>query len=591
MAPSGARAALPAFERRVYPFPVHDEQGIAYAHPFLGGYNIPRPQWIDVDGDGDLDLFVQESSGEVAFFEALSDTSPAARLPLYRWRTDRFRGLRVGEWYRFADMDHDGDWDLLAETPFSYLRLYRNDGPPESPAFTLAADTLRDTAGRALFSDRQNIPNVADIDCDGLLDLLIGRLTGTISRYEEAGKDATGAARFRFLTDHFENIEIIGQMRSRHGANTLALADVDEDGDPDLLWGDFFEPGLLLIENTGSCERPSLSGEPLPFPPENPLATSGYNAPTFGDVDRDGDLDLLVGVIGGAFDPNRTTVENLYFLEQGAGGRFEERTRRFLTQVDVGSESLPALADLDADGDLDLLLSNKIEPGDRQTSRIYKFANEGTAREPVFRLVGPLPMEGSYHYAPALGDLDADGDLDMLLGSWRAKIAYWRNDGARTRPRFVLADSALVRITRGSNTTPALVDIDADGDLDLFVGESSGALNFYRNEGTPRAPRFVLVSDEYGEIDPGRRTVPSFVDLDGDGDADLLLGTESSGVLLYRNEGGPAEPSFALQGPLAVRAPGLAAPAFGDVDGDGDPDLFLGGVGGGLLFYEANPGR
>lgn len=576
-----------SYERRVYGIPVAAEDGTDYEHPFLGGYNMPRPQWVDVDQDGDLDLFLQEVSGSVAFFEAARDSSTNSDLPGYRWRTDRFQELEVGEWFRFADMDGDGDWDLLAEKPFSYLRLYRSDPHPEGPVFHLVTDSLRDAAGQPIFSDRQNIPNVADIDCDGSLDLLIGRLTGTISRYEEVERDAEGTPSFRLLTDRFENIEIIGQLQSLHGANTLALADVDQDGDPDLLWGDFFEPGLLFIENTGSCDSPTLSGEPVPFPPDNPLVTSGYNAPTFGDIDGDGDLDLLVGVIGGAFDPNRSSIENLYLLEQADDGRFLERTRRFLTQVDVGSESIPALADLDGDGDLDLFLANKIDPENRQTSRIYRFVNEGTAREPAFRLAGSLPIEGSYHYAPTFGDLDADGDLDLLLGSWRAKIAYWRNDGSATSPDFVLADSAFLKITRGSNTTPALVDIDDDGDLDLFIGESSGALNFYRNEGTPREPRFVLVSDEYGGIDPGRRTFPAFVDLDADGDLDLVLGTESGGLAVYRNDGTARQPSFVPDGTLSLHPPGLAAPSFADIDGDGDLDLFLGGVGGGLYFFES----
>ena len=82
-------------------------------------------------------------------------------------------------------------------------------------------------------------------------------------------------------------------------------------------WGDFFEPGLLFIENRGSCAAPNLRGEPAPFPLDDPVRTSGYNAPAFGDVDGDGDLDLLIGVLGGAFNPNTSTVENLIYLPQG----------------------------------------------------------------------------------------------------------------------------------------------------------------------------------------------------------------------------------------------------------------------------------
>ena len=483
-------------------------------------------------------------------------------------------------------MDDDGDFDLLAEEPFSYIRYYRNDGTPTKASFTLAADTLRDPAGATIFSDRQNIPTVSDIDCDGRPDLFLGRLDGTVTRYEADGADAGGVPRFRLVTDRFEDIEIIGQIGSRHGANTLAFVDIDSDGDQDLFWGDFFEPGLLLIENRGSCTSPVLSGEPVAFPPQDPLSTSGYNAPTFGDVDRDGDLDLLVGALGGAFNPNLTSADNLFLYERGDDGNFTMQTSRYLAGIDIGNESIPVLVDLDGDSDLDLLLSNKIDPSNLRTSKIYRFENQGSAREPSFRLTGTLEIEGSYHYAPAFGDIDADGDLDMLLGSWSADVALYRNTGTATDARFVVEDSSVVSLTRGSNSTPALGDLDADGDLDLFVGEASGTLNYYRNAGSPHAPNFVLESDNFNEIDVGRRSFPTLVDLDVDGDLDLVVGTDSGELAFFRNIGTPEAAVFVADPSFALTADGYATPAFADIDSDGDLDLFVGGIGGGLLFYE-----
>lgn len=580
-------AGEPGFEMDVYPFEVRDSAGNPYDHPLLGGFNVPRPQWMDIDGDGDLDLFVQERSGQVIFLES-QGTSPAHR---YVWRTDRFAGLDVGEWYRFADVDLDGDKDLLTERRFSHIRFFRNDGRADAPRFTLVADTVRDTAGKPVFSDRQNIPNVSDIDCDGLPDLFIGKLDGTVSRYEAAGSDGRlepgqdGAPRFQLLADRFEDIEIVAQFGTLHGANTLVLTDVDDDGDEDLFWGDFFEPGLLFIENTGSCSRPVLSGQPRPFPPDDPLSTSGYNAPTFGDVDGDGDRDLLIGVLGGAYNPNLTSADNLVFLEQLADGRFEKTTDRYVSQIDVGSESIPALADLDGDGDLDLFLANKIDPDDLQSSRIYEFRNEGTGAAPSFRLHDPLEIRGLYHYAPAFADLDADGDLDLVLGSWKSHVAYYLNEGSPTAPRLVLADSAMVTLTRGSNSTPALADIDADGDLDLFVGEASGALNFYRNQGTPERHDFVLESDEFQGIDPGRRSYPVLVDADADGDLDLVMGTETGRLAFFRNQGTVQTPDFIAADEIDLDLQAFSAPAFSDLNDDGLVEMLVGGAGGGLRFY------
>ncbi|MXX71402.1 MAG: VCBS repeat-containing protein [Gemmatimonadetes bacterium] len=596
-------AGAPGWERVVYGIEVRDEVGDPVDHPFLGGFNLPRPQLADADGDGDLDLFVQEISDQVMFFRNVGEGAGSE----YRWVTDTFEDLSVGEWYRFVDVDLDGDLDLLAEAPYSYLRYYRNDGGAGPASYVLAADTIRDVNGEAVFSDRQNIPNAADIDCDGFLDLLIGRLTGTITRYEAETVDENGVPRFEHITDSFEDIEIVGAMQgSLHGANTMALQDFDQDGDHDLFWGDFFEPGLLLIENTGTCQRPVLRGTPRPWPVGDPVATSGYNAPALGDVDRDGDMDLTMGVLGGAFNPNRTSVENLYQFEQGADGSFSVATTRLIRTIDVGSESFPAFTDLDGDGDLDLLLSNKIETDNTRTGRIYVYENTGFAGAPVFSARGPVPgLPDAYHYAPAFGDLDGDGDDDVILGQWGDEVAYYRNDrdvgtggsgngdgdGDGVMPRWTLIDSAAATLTRGRNTTPALGDLDGDGDLDLVVGESSGTLNYYRNDGTRTAPDFQLVSDEFQDIDIGRRSIPAIVDWDGDGDLDLAVGTEASGIRIYLNDGTRSEPVFVETEPFGPPVPTFTAPAFTDLDGDGDLDLVAGGNGGGLTVYRRTGAR
>jgi hypothetical protein len=571
----------PSFERRIAPFPVADSAGRALDLAFLGGLNNPRPQLVDIDGDGDLDLFVQEVTGRVTLLER---NGSAGGLPTFRFVTDQFGGLDVGEWYRFADLDGDGDFDLLAERQYSYLTYYRNDGTARVPKLVLAVDTLRDAAGVPIFSDRQNIPQLGDIDCNGLPDLLVGKLDGTVTRYEATSGTGLQAPVFRLLAEQFEDIRIVGQQGSLHGANTMALVDADGDGDPDLFWGDFFEPGLLFLENTGTCAAPNLRNQPVQFPQGNPVLTSGYNAPTFGDISGDGRIDLVMGVLGGAFNPVRTSAANLYLLEQ-TPERWLVRTRQLLPMVDAGSESIPALVDWDADGDLDLLLANKIEPSDGRTAVIARFENVGTTTAPAFRLRAPLPMSGSYHYAPAFGDLDGDGRADMLLGQWLSRVAYYRGGVGEV----ALVDSAFVTITRGSNTTPALGDLDGDGDLDLLIGEASGSLNYYRNDGTRTEPRFTLVSDEWEALRLGRRSAPALEDLDGDGDLDLLVGWELTGVVAFRNDGSRTEARFVKEPWFILPVNALAAPAAGDLDGDGRAEIVVGNVGGGLVYYARKP--
>ena len=135
--------------------------------PFLGGFDVPRPQLVDINGDGKLDLFVQERSGELMYFERVGDK--------FVWRSDRFQDLAIGEWFRFADIDNDGVMDLFSEKLAGYIRVWRNAGTKAEPKFVALGDTVRDNDGLAILFDRQNILNAVDIDCNKKLDLFIGR--------------------------------------------------------------------------------------------------------------------------------------------------------------------------------------------------------------------------------------------------------------------------------------------------------------------------------------------------------------------------------------------------------------------------------
>jgi hypothetical protein len=585
-APSPSLPALPRFDREIAPFPVLDEGGRAYALPFLGGFDHPRPQLVDLTGSGRPDLFVQEYTGELGWYSRQGTGDSVG----WRWRTDRFQDLDIGEWYRFADVDGDGLPDLFTESRYSYIRYYHNAGTRQEPRLVLVADTLKDPGGTPIYADRQNIAQFADLDCNGRLDMLLGRVDGTMARYEMEGLDSVGAPRFRLLTDRFENIQIIGQRASRHGANTLAVADLDGDGAPDILWGDFFEPGLLWLHNVGTCRHLDFHSEHIPFPRNAPLETSGYNAPAFGDLRGLGRLDLVVGVLGGAFNPVKTSRDNLYRLDQTGPDRWTVVTTRLLDGLDLGSESVPAFADVDGDGDSDLVVGTKIEPEDLHQGGLYWLENVGSRTEPSFRLRGRLAVAPAFHYAPALGDLDGDGRPDLVLGQFHDAIAWYRNAGGTGTPRFTLVDSAIARLPHGSNAVPTLHDIDGDGDLDLFVGESSGRILFFRNEGTPRAPRFVLVTDDYlgGKI--SRRTAPRFAAIYGDGLPALIVGNELGPPVVFRNQGTRSDPRWVRDTTMSLHLPPYSTPAFADLAGAGRPYLFSGGAGGGIVCYRITEG-
>jgi hypothetical protein len=413
---------------------------------------------------------------------------------------------------------------------------------------------------------------------------------GTLTRYE-AVSARQNVPVFRFVTDRFENIEIVAQIGSaRHGANTMYWADIDSDGDDDLLWGDFFEPGVLFIRNVATnCQAPNLRNEPIPLMLDGTkLKTSGYNVPVLIDIDGDRDRDIFVGVLGGAYNPNLTSADNFYFIEQAASEQLVLRTKRFIHTLDVGTESVPAFGDLDGDGDIDLLLGNKLDPQTPGRGRLYLFRNAGTKQAPKLELADTLDVANAFHQAPALGDIDSDGDLDLLLGTWSDGILVFRNQGTPKDASFVQDTAATIRFTRGSNYIPALADIDADGDLDVLVGEASGEVNLVRNAGSRTQLRFVLESENFQNIDAGRRGAFAVADVDGDGDMDIVAGSETSGSLYFRNEGTNASPRFVRSNAFSWPFHHLATPAFADIDGDGDLDLFTGSLSGGLAYWMRN---
>ncbi len=575
------------FERVVSPFVVTRADGSPYALPFLGGLDVPRPQFTDIDGDGDMDLFLQEYSNSLWFFE----NTGSGGAPRFEWRTDRFLEIDTAEWFRFIDLDNDGLFDLLSESPVSRIRHYRNTGTKKAPAFTLVGE-LRDGTGAPMFMDRQNIPALADIDCDGRLDMLVGRVEGVVDRYEAT---APGVAQFSLIAERYEGIEIIGGIgmpTTRHGANALALGDFDADGDQDLFWGDFFEPAILLIENVGStCSNPSFQSEPVTLPFAAGTRTSGYNAPAPVDMDGDGDLDFFLGVIGGAFNPIRTGEDNFYFWERTAAKAFTLRTRRFLDGIDHGSDAAPAFADIDADGDLDLIVGSKIDAQTGSYPSLQVYRNDGTRTAPRFRAMDPVRLVDAYNFTPAAGDLDADGDIDLIVGTWNQDLVFVRNEGTPQVPRWVPDPAGAIKPPRASHLAPALGDLDNDGDLDLIAGQANGMLLYYRNTGSRRAPKFTLVTDKLDDLKVGRRSTPTLIDVDGDGLLDLVIGHEDRGPLMVaRNAGTRTSPKFVMAEPLPMPFPPISAPAFADIDGDGVQDLLVGTTSGGMRFYRGSRG-
>lgn len=266
---------------------------------------------------------------------------------------------------------------------------------------------------------------------------------------------------------------------------------------------------------------------------------------------------------------------------------------------DVGDYAKPVFADIDGDGDLDAFV------GEYNGNTLF-YNNYGDVNSPQFTAPETNPFGltkvglhswGAYA-SPTLVDIDGDGDLDMFIGSGGyyndGEKFFFKNVGTATSPLF----STPVINPFGLNTlssyrsSPIFVDIDGDGDQDAFVGESDGNTYFFRNTGTAHNPVFsAATSNPFGLSSVGSFSSPAFADIDVDGDLDALIGNEAGNTLFFRNTGTSHNPTF---GAVSINPFGLinvgnnANPTLADIDGDGDLDAFLGEGEGNTIFFANN---
>jgi hypothetical protein len=203
-----------------------------------------------------------------------------------------------------------------------------------------------------------------------------------------------------------------------------------------------------------------------------------------------------------------------------------------------------------------------------------------------------LPLLALGQISADFADLDSDGDLDMVKGGWstvynETKHIY-TNIGGPKDPLFAYSSRYSENITMTIKANPRFVDIDADGDSDLFIGETNGNLSFYRNNGTVKDPVWNREPFLQGYIF-GIENCPDFVDLDDDGDYDLVVGQKSpsDALLFFRNVGSPTTPLFVEETMFQdVSLGNVNYPAFCDYDLDGDFDLFLGHWQAPITYFE-----
>lgn len=257
--------------------------------------------------------------------------------------------------------------------------------------------------------------------------------------------------------------------------------------------------------------------------------------------------------------------------------------------IRVSSDISPTFADIDADGDLDVFI------GERGGNTVF-FRNTGSSTSPSFGTsqVNPFGFRsvGSDSH-PTFVDINADGDLDAFIGERGGNTFFFENLGTARNPVFTpsrIAPNPFNLTNVGGLSTPTFADIDGDRDLDAFIGNLQGNTVFFQNTGSPTRPSFFNnpQTNPFGLSDVGLDSNPIFADIDKDGDLDAFIGNEDGNTLFFQNTGSSTSPNFATPqaNPFGLaNVGGFSSPTFADIDADRDLDAFIGDVVGNINFF------
>lgn len=573
---------------RIFDSPLFFKNSTPLNNVFSGGHNNPEFQFIDVTGDGKKELFLLDSDGSVSYYVNEGTVSS----PDYHLYAIPFQGIEFKDWFFFTDIDNDGDKDYFTGRGDNYIRFYRNNGSAEAPFFTKEIDTLRDVNGEPVFSESACNPVFTDVDADGDYDLISGNSSGSLSFIENTGSALN--FRFTFRTTQWLNIIIIGGGSpagfhdNRHGASSIDFADIDNDGDNDMIWGDFFSTSLYYLENNGTAASPSYFVKHSFYPSNSDsLITSGFNMPRFTDFDGDGDFDLIVSVL---YDPS-VPQSLIYYRNAGtpAVPDFRKVTEDYFSTVDFGIQSAPVFCDIDGDGDFDLFTGSANNPN----GSIHYFENTGSRFSPLFqyRTDTFAGITGELTIVPSFADVDSDGDYDLVTGRFDGKLMFYRNTGTAQNPSFTagqfLTENGNTDIDAGLYSRPFLFDYDSDGDIDIICGAFNGRFTLYRNDAGNFTSPFTKDITYFQNLDVGDNSSPFMFNLTGDEKPELITGNRAGSVLVLSNTGTVINPVW---NPQQFNLPGGFAgselsPWISDFDGDSDPDFIFGNYRGGLIFF------
>lgn len=260
-------------------------------------------------------------------------------------------------------------------------------------------------------------------------------------------------------------------------------------------------------------------------------------------------------------------------------------------ELSVEGNSTISVADINNDDLPDMVVGSS-------TGLIRIYLNVGNKVSPIFKLFDTINVsadlglvnESLSYVAPALGDLDEDGLVDLVVGLENGSLVFYRNTGTEENPVWSIDTGYLSNVKVGGYASPFIYDVNNDGIQDLVVGSQEGLIYCFINKGTPANPSWVYVfqyfpawiedwwdgrGPHYEGVWVGNFSKPALFKLGNT--LYLLIGNEEGEIYLFRSAGSTGYPAWSNLGKFPnIAVPGFADPLAVDINGDNLPDLLIG---------------